>query len=984
MGMVWYHFLSFVLGKKREPNMKNIVSIAALMAASLPVVQADVITAWTFENNSIAVNNIPAPSTGSGTATSIGMATYPTPSVGVTTDDVLAGTAGDTGVNGVADTSQIWRVRAQAGTSGAANGWSSAAPIGSQGAMFAVSTVGYTNITVSFDWYATNQGEANLQLQYTADGATWHNVALYPGTSPGIAVMNNTTSANTVKGWYVSITGGVGQGWFAGLTAAINDPTAAHNPKFAIQIVNASTGADCISASGTPLNNNSGNWRFDNVVISGQSTFTGFTPGNLVLSRSVYTGDKNTVVKGQALPPVCPASANTAAPGACAGKASNNGAYASTDSADNTFNNDTVDGSFGITAPIFLDQLTPSGATINSFAVPSNMVVTSFSSKSELALNLSTDGSVLTFMGYIAAPNTVDVSNSNTPMVYDPTNAVGGSYFRAVVQVGANGAIQVTPINAYSGNNGRAAILADGQYYMVGNSNNGAGTPDNVVSATGVEIATPGQAANTVPQEIGSFSISQINPLTGQVYAVDPKDKPGKDNNFRGLTIFNNTLYVTKGSGSNGIDTVYQVGNAGSLPTPANAASAPIAPLPGFPTISARLVGATDNYPFGIWFANATTLYVADEGDGVMADAAGSTTAGLQKWILSGGTWKMAYVLQKGLNLGQPYSIANYPTALNPATAGLRNLTGKVNGDGTVTLYAVTSTVSTNGDQGADPNKLVSITDTLANTTAAGTASETFATLRTAAAGEVLRGIAFAPSSTWMLNAPLILSAASPSVTSIAQGGLVFATGQKLAPTAPQILGPSPTAFDGVSVTIGDSAGNITSAPLVFVSPSQVTFQVPSSVAAGMASVTVSAPGSIQTANNVVIASVAPAVLTVNGNALVAGYAVRVSNGTQTMEPAYVLNSQGSFSAAPINMGSATDQVHLTFYATGVQAAGVANVTVTVNGVNTPVLNVGNAATAGIDQVDVLLPAALAGSGTVALQVTASGIAANAVQIAIQ
>ena len=88
------------------------------------------------------------------------------------------------------------------------------------------------------------------------------------------------------------------------------------------------------------------------------------------------------------------------------------------------------------------------------------MIVTSFSSKSELALNLSTDGSVLTFMGYVAAPNTVDVSNSNTPVVYDPTNPSGNTYFRAVAQVGANGAIQVTPTNAYSGNNGRAAILA--------------------------------------------------------------------------------------------------------------------------------------------------------------------------------------------------------------------------------------------------------------------------------------------------------------------------------------------------------------------------------------------------------------------------------------------------------------------------------------------------------------------------------------------
>jgi len=965
--------------------MKNVVSIAALIALSLGVAQAGTITAWTFENNAIAVNNSPSPSTGSGTAASIGMATYATPNIGVTTDDVVAGAAGDTGSNGVADLTQIWRIRAQAGAAGAANGWSSAAPIGTQGAVFAASTVGYNNISVSFDWYATTQGEGKLQLQYTTDGTTWHNVPLTLSSSDsGLTLMTNSTSANTVMGAYVSITGSAGQNWFPGLTATISDPNAANNPKFAIEMVNAATGADCTSASGTALNNSSGNWRFDNVIISGQSTFTGVSPGNLVLSRSVYTGDPSTVVVGQALPPVCPASADTAAPGACAGKATDNGLYPSTSSSNNVWNNDSVDGSFGVTAPIFLDEITPAGTTLNSFAVPTNMIVTSFSSKSELALNLSTDGSVITFMGYVAAPNTVDVSNSNTPGVYDPTNPSGGSYYRAVAQVSANGAIQVTPTNAYAGNNGRAAILANGLYYMVGNSNNGAGTPTNVTTATGVEISTPGQSQATIPQEVGNFSItSVINPATGMNYTT--ADKAGKDNNFRGLTIFNNTLYVTKGSGGNGIDTVYQVGAAGTLPTLATADTAPITVLPGFPTASAKTAGATSDYPFGIWFANATTLYVADEGDGVIADAAGSTTAGLQKWILAGGTWKMAYVLQSGLNLGQPYSIPNYPTAINPATAGLRNITGTVNANGSVTIYAVTSTVSTNGDPGADPNKLVSITDTLANTTAASAAGETFTTLRTAVAGEVLRGISFAPSSTSMPNAPLILSAASPSVTAIAQGGLAFAMGQNLAPAADEILGPSPTSFDGASVSITDAKGGVTSAPLVFVSPNQVTFEVPSTVAAGTASVSVTASGSTQTASNVVIAPVAPAVFTVNGNGLAAAFAVRVSaSGAQTVEPAYALNPQGSFSAAPINMGSATDKVYLAIYATGVQAAGLANVTVTVNGINTPVLFAGNAGYAGVDQINVQLPASLAGSGTVALQVTAAGILANTVQIAIQ
>ncbi len=728
--------------------MKKIVSIAAWIAASLQVAQAGTIAAWTFENDAIAVNNSPAPSTGSGTASSIGMATYATPNIGVTADDVVVGAAGDTGTNSNADLTNIWRVRAQAGSNGAANGWSSLAPIGTQGAVFAASTVGFTNITVSFDWYATNQGEAKLQLQYTTDGTTWHNVPLtLSGSDTGLAVMSNSSSPNTVNGSYVMITAASGgPNWFTGLTATISDPNAANNPNFAIELVNAATGADNISASGTALNNTSGNWRFDNVSISGTgaggggSPFSGFTANNLVVSRSVYTGTASTVTPGQILPPVCGTQAT------CTSAATDSGAFPAVGSNNNVWNNDAVDGSFGVTSPIFLDQLTTSGTVVSTLPIPTDQLVTSFSSKSEVALNLSLDGKYLTFMGYITPPNALDTSNSNTPGVYDPTNPVGTSVYRGVGQVDTSGNVQVTLTNAYSGNNGRAAIYTgdpSGVYFTAGNDNNGSQpttapfTPvlTALINATGVQVITPGASPGT-PLPAGTYSIAQQG---------DPADKPGKDTNFRGLTIFNNTLYVTKGSGGNGIDTVYQVGNAGTLPT---AGGATITILPGFPTALAKTAGVNNIYPFGIWFANATTLYVADEGDGVVVDAAASIYAGLQKWSLVGGSWKMDYVLQNGLNLGTQYSVANYPPALNPATAGLRNITGRVNGDGTVTIWAVTATVSANGDQGADPNLLVTITDTLANTTAAGASSEQFTVVKAAKYGEVLRGVAFTPGST--------------------------------------------------------------------------------------------------------------------------------------------------------------------------------------------------------------------------------------------
>ena len=259
------------------------------LAAAAPAQASTTLADWTFENLPVAVNNNPAPAVGNGSASSIGMNLYATPNIGVTTDDVLVGKASDTGANGVADTTQTWRVRAQAGANGAANGWSSLAPIGSQGAVFATSTAGYSGITVSFDWYATTQGEANLQLQYTTNGTTWNNAALtLGGMDAGLVVMNNTTSANTVMGSYVSdnvLNPGAtlaGQGWFTGLTATINDPAASNNPNFAIALVNASTGIDNVSTQGTALNNSSGNWRFDNVVISAVSAVPEPAPAGLM------------------------------------------------------------------------------------------------------------------------------------------------------------------------------------------------------------------------------------------------------------------------------------------------------------------------------------------------------------------------------------------------------------------------------------------------------------------------------------------------------------------------------------------------------------------------------------------------------------------------------------------------------------------------------------------------------------------------------
>jgi len=120
-----------------------------------------------------------------------------------------------------------------------------------------------------------------------------------------------------------------------------------------------------------------------------QNGSTYFLPGNLVLSRSVYDNNPNNVTVGMTLPPNCASGCVHAIV---------DGSYPY------VFNNNSVDGSFGITSKIFLDQITTSGALVNSLEVPNSsqngvlpktdQMVTSFSSKFELALNLSTDGNI--------------------------------------------------------------------------------------------------------------------------------------------------------------------------------------------------------------------------------------------------------------------------------------------------------------------------------------------------------------------------------------------------------------------------------------------------------------------------------------------------------------------------------------------------------------------------------------------------------------
>ena len=483
-----------------------------------------------------------------------------------------------------------------------------------------------------------------------------------------------------------------------------------------------------------------------------------FDPGTLVISSSTYDrtqGAVKNLMVGSSLPGQSVANSN--------------GNYVT------VWNNASQDGSFGVTSEIELTDVNPStGLVLHSGVVPTNQVVTSFSSKSELGLHITPDwpNPRLTFVGYSSpGVGALDVSNSDAVAGQDPTNPVtafyGNSYAfsRTIVSIDTEGNIAYTPTINYGGNNGRSALFSEttGLYYTVGNANNGNAatfgstcknppdlttstsncTSPDVTETTGVEVVTPIDAM-FLPAAIPAGNSAEVDPLLEFACGKNgAPDKAGKDDNFRGITEYGGALYFTKGSGSNGYDTVYTISNPAE-PTVATASGATISIVPGFPNDCARTTGG--NYtPFAVFFANSTTMYVSDEGSGNATDTA--THAGLEKWSLVDGTWQLDYVLTNGLigkvDAGLTGADGAWP---NVTTVGLRNLTGVVNGNGngTVTLWATTSTLSTSGDNGADPNKVVMITDKLDATTMTNQVKgESFVTVVGPTYGKVYRGVAY-------------------------------------------------------------------------------------------------------------------------------------------------------------------------------------------------------------------------------------------------
>jgi len=315
----------------------------------------------------------------------------------------------------------------------------------------------------------------------------------------------------------------------------------------------------------------------------------------------------------------------------------------------------------------FLDEFTVAGAPVQSIALPTTASLPNLqatltgNATSEGFLTQSTDGNYLVCAGYAA--------NLATPNIATTGSAVNA---RVIARIALNGTIDTTTSisNLFSAGNIRSASTEDGSQFWSAGSNSGV-VLSTLAGTTGLLVSS----------------------------AVT---------NLRVTNIANGQLFATSGAGV-ATRAIMTVGTG--LPT---TVGQPMTVLNGMASGTAS--------PYDYWFADAQTVYVAD-------DRAALSGGGIQKWTESAGTWTLAYTLSPG--------------------TGCRGLSGITDLGGT-TLFATTTQSSA--------NQLVSVLDT-----GIGAA---FTTLATAVANTAFRGVRFVrePAAISFGGAPCPTSAGVPTI----------------------------------------------------------------------------------------------------------------------------------------------------------------------------------------------------------------------------
>ena len=240
-----------------------------------------------------------------------------------------------------------------------------------------------------------------------------------------------------------------------------------------------------------------------------------------------------------------------------------------------------------------------------------------------------------------------------------------------------------------------------------------------------------------------------------------------------------------------------------------------------------------------------------------------------------------------------------------------------------------------------------------------------------------------------VVSSPAIVNAASFRAGTIAASEFISLFGSGF---SPRILSasafPSPEPLGGVSIKLRDSSGTELAAPLLFIAPGQITCLVPEGLKTGPVILTVNGADGQSSATNLLLSSVAPGLFSANatGKGVAAANAVRVgADGSQMPMPVFQCAGGGCTPVA-INLGQPSDQTYLTLFGTGIRGrSDPSDVAVQIGGQAATLLFAGaQGSFPGLDQVNILIPRSLAGSGTVDVVLSVGDQTANAVTISVQ
>jgi uncharacterized protein (TIGR03437 family) len=242
-----------------------------------------------------------------------------------------------------------------------------------------------------------------------------------------------------------------------------------------------------------------------------------------------------------------------------------------------------------------------------------------------------------------------------------------------------------------------------------------------------------------------------------------------------------------------------------------------------------------------------------------------------------------------------------------------------------------------------------------------------------------------------VMATPVVAVSAASYEAPVAADSIVALFGTDLA-TSLAVAGtlPLPFTLAGTTVSVKDSLGVTRPSGLFFVSANQINCVMPAGTAVGTATITVVAGNAVTSTGTVEVVAAAPGIFTAtaDGHGPPAADFLRVfPDFSQQYEPAYQASPPG-FIPRPIDLGPANQLVFLVLYLTGVRGTpntdgnaengSAENIRVLLGGLELTPTYAGIApGYAALDQINVLMPRSLIGSGLLSFAVAATGFDAS-------